>query len=301
MNLSLAKVRSRPLLAIGVLTGVVLLALATYAQVGYAWSLWIEDGGRDIRAYLGAAERLRDGELLYRPGVANDTELYRYAPWFAALWIPFVNLPRDAVLTGWTFVLAIASLASVLPILRPGIIGLPAAAFLLAVQLEGVAYGNAQPLLVAMLVWGAGRTSGPLWIALGASLKAVPIVLVAVYLGRREYRRAFVTCLLIALLVAPMLLFDLSGYSTETGGGQMSLIALSPWLFLALAVTATLASLRLGATRFGWLAGATSMALWLPRFLTYEISFVLVGLAELASDRTSRPTSGDPASRKVRS
>ncbi|MCV0404497.1 MAG: hypothetical protein K5924_12455 [Chloroflexi bacterium] len=296
MTLTTASVRARPLVAAAALLAVILVALATYAELGYAWSVWTNDGGRDIRAYLGAAERLRDGGVLYRPGVANDTELYRYAPWFAALWIPLVDLPRDAVTAAWVAVLVVASLASVAPMLRAGAVAVPGAALLLAFQLEGAAYGNVQPLMIAMLVLGAARASGPLWVALAASLKAVPIVLVAVYLGRGEYRRALVTGALTALLVGPMLLFDLSGYSTETGGGQMSLIAFSPIVFLALALAATLGTLRWATTRHGWLLGGFAAAAWLPRFLPYEISFVLVGLADLARGRT-----GLPASRNVRS
>ena len=37
--------------------------------------------------------------------------------------------------------------------------------------LEVAAYGNFQPLLVLALLWGAPRRSGPLWVALAASLK----------------------------------------------------------------------------------------------------------------------------------
>lgn len=49
------------------------------------------------------------------------------------------------------------------------------------------AVGNAQALMVAWLVWGAERRSGPLWIALAASLKAVPILFAIVYIGRRQW------------------------------------------------------------------------------------------------------------------
>lgn len=297
MRLSLAAARARPVVAAAIVVTVVLVALATYAEAGYAWSVWVEDGGRDIRAYLGAADRLRDGDLLYRPGPANDTELYRYSPWFAAAWIPLLDLPRDAVTAGWVLILLAATFASIVPLARAGLVGLPAAALLLAFQLEGVAYGNVQPLLVAMLVFGAARRTGPLWIAIGASLKAVPIVLVAVYLGRRQYGRALATVALTAVLVAPMLAFDLSGYSTETGGGQMSLIAYSPFLFLAVALGATLLTVRLGWSRHAWLAGSVAMAAWLPRMLAYEISFVLVGVTELSSPGRS----ASPASRKVMS
>jgi hypothetical protein len=76
----------------------------------------------------------------------------------------------------------------------------------------------------------------------------------------------------------------------------MSLIAFSPIVFLALALAASLAALRWAATRYGWILGGLAAAAWLPRFLPYEISFVLVGMADLA-----RGATGMPASRNVRS
>jgi hypothetical protein len=191
----------------------------------------------------------------------------------------------------------VASLASVLPLLGSGVAGLPAAALLLAFQLEGTAYGNVQPLLVAVLVHGLARRTAPLWIAMAASLKAVPIVLVVVLLGRRQYRAALVAIGLTVLLVAPMLLFDLSGYSTETGAAQMSLMEYSPCAFLAVALAATFVALRAAASPSGWLAGAVAVTLWLPRMLAYEISFVLLGTAELGERRAA----GRAASRNVRS
>ena len=72
-----------------------------------------------------------------------------------------------------------------------------------------------QPLLVLGLMWGVERRSGPLWIALGASLKGVPLLLALVYAGRGEWRRAAMALGLTAVLVAPALLFDLSHYSTR--------------------------------------------------------------------------------------
>ena len=83
-------------------------------------------------------------------------------------------------------------------------------------------------------MWGVERRSGPIWIALGASLKAVPLALALVYAGRGEWRKAAVAAGLTALLVAPMLLFDLSGYSTDPGPNQNSLAGVSPFLFIRL-------------------------------------------------------------------
>jgi hypothetical protein len=259
-----------------------LIALAAWTEFGHAASLVT---GSDMDAYWEAAERLRDGERLYRPGVETDSDLYRYAPWFAAAWIPLTYLPKEAVLLGWMSLCVAAALASVAPLAREGLAGWAALIFLLPFQLEGAAFGNVQPLLVLMLMWGAPRRSGPLWIALGASLKGAPLVLAAVYAGRGEWRRALVTVALTAALVAPMLLFDLSAYSTEVGSGQLSPMQWSPLIWATAALAAIGATYRLANTRYAWLAGSVATMLALPRFLLYQISFVIVGLAR---DHTNR-------------
>ena len=51
----------------------------------------------------------------------------------------------------------------------------------------------------------------------------------------------------------------------------------------AIAVTWVLAR-----TRYAWLAGSVAVILALPRFIIYEIGFVLVGLAGRSFRRTAR-------------
>jgi hypothetical protein len=264
-----------PLVLAGAAIIAVLIALVAWTELNHAASL---ASGSDMDAYWNTAMRLRDGEPLYRPGVATDSDLYRYAPWFAAIWIPLTYLPKDPVLIGWMVICLGAAVLSVAPLLHEGPAGWAALAFLLPFQLEGAAFGNVQPILVLALLWGAPRRSGPLWVALGASLKIVPTVLVLVYAGRGEWRRALLTLALTALLVGPMLLFDLSGYSTDIGAGQLSLLTVSPWLFGAVLVVALAATFLLARGRYAWAVGSLAMMLALPRFLIYEISFAVVGL-----------------------
>ena len=190
----------------------VLMALTSYALLTYALARPV---GVDVTAYWNAAERLRDGETLYQAGAANASDLYRYAPWFAFAWIPLTYLPFEAVVSAWVGLMVAAALISTVPLLRLGPTGWAAFAFFLPLQLEGAVFGNVQPLLVLMLMWGVNRRSGPIWIAVGASLKAVPLALALVYAGRGEWRKAAVATGLTAVLVAPMLVFDLSGYSTD--------------------------------------------------------------------------------------
>ena len=266
-----------PFVVAGVAVLSVLIGLVAWTELSHAASL---STGSDMDAYWNAALRVRDGAPLYLPGVATDSDLYRYAPWFAYAWVPLTFLPRDAVLFGWMVLCVGAALGAVAPLLRHGPIGWAALAFLLPFGLEGAAYGNVQPLLVLALLWGAPRRSGPIWVALGASLKLVPIVLVAVYAGRREWARAAWTLAITAALVLPALAFDLSGYPRDIGAGQLSLLTVSPLLFGVVALAAVAAAYRWAGTRWAWLLGSLAMMLALPRFLLYEISFATVGLAE---------------------
>ena len=254
----------------------VLIALAAFALATYALS---RQPGVDVVAYWNAAERLRDGQPLYAGGAANASDLYRYAPWFAAAWIPLTYLPHDAMTAAWVALMVAAALLSTVPLLRIGPLGWAAFAIFAPLQLIGAAFGNVQPLLVLGLMWGVERRSGPLWIALGASLKGVPLLLALVYAGRGEWRRAAVSLGLGALLVAPAFLFDLSHYSTSPGPNQMSLAAVSPFLWLPVALAAVAATWALASTRFAWLAGAVAMIAALPRLLVYETGFLLIGLS----------------------
>jgi len=254
-----------------------LLALMTYALFTYALN---REFGSDVAAYWGAAERIRAGEPLYVAGVANASDLFRYAPWFAYAWVPLTFLPRDVVTVAWVGLMLAAAIASTLPLLRRGLAGTAAFALFAPLQVQGAIFGNVQPLLVLVLLWGVERRSGPLWIAIGASLKAVPLLLALVYAGRGEWLRAGLALLLTVVLVVPALLFDLSGYSTQPGPGNMSLISVASALWVAVAIAMAGLATVAARSRYRWVAGALAMIAALPRFLTYEISFLLVGAAK---------------------
>jgi hypothetical protein len=254
----------------------VLVALTSYALLTYALARPV---GVDVSAYWEAAQRLRVGEPLYQAGAANASDLYRYAPWFAAAWIPVSYLPIQTVATVWVGLMIAAALISTVPLLRHGPTGWAAFAFFMPLQLQGALFGNVQPLLVLLLMWGVNRRSGPLWVAIGASLKAVPLALALVYAGRGEWRRAGLAVLLTAILVAPMLLFDLSGYSTQPGPNQDSLAGVSVFLWAPIAAASLAGAYMLARTRYGWAAGAFAMLASLPRMLSYQSGFMLVGLA----------------------
>lgn len=255
-----------------------LLAVSQVLTPGW-WS-------QDTDAYWNAAMRLRDGQALY-PALLNPdaSDTYRYAPWFAFLWVPLTFVPQAIVYAAWTSVLLIAAgLCTLLVLRRTTVASLLLAMLFGSLLLPAAASGNVQPLLLIMLAWGVDRRAGPLWIAVGASLKAAPILLVAVYLGRGEWRRALLAGALTLALVAPMLTFDLSSYPTQAAAASGPLPL---WIELVIAFVAALAALRFATTRYGWLTAALGLVFAIPRWSYYQPTFLLIGLAPKA-DATSR-------------
>ncbi len=251
----------------------------------------------DASAYWDAAHRLREGAELY-PAVANveASDVYRYAPWFAWLAVPVTFLPIQLAGAVWSMILVAASVAAVIPMARRG--AWLQVAFFFPILIGISAVGNAHALMIAWLVWGVERRSGPLWIALAASLKAAPILLALVYLGRREWWRALATLLISALLIAPAFLYDLSGYVTTTGRAGM--LAELPLVFGAVVAATAVLTLAVARGRSGWLAGATTVALATPRFFVYDVTYLLVGAPAEAPlrrpdvDRPSLDHAGEP-------
>ena len=168
-------------------------------------------GFEDVEAYWQAALRLREGQPLYPVGIDPDSyAVFRYTPWFAWLWVPLTDLDRTVVEWAWAAALAAASIAVLVALAQLR----TAAAFALAMiitpwLLSLVQVGNIQPLVVAMLAFGVSRASGPVWVAISASLKVVPIMYALVYFARREWARLGIAVGLTALLSAPILLYDL--------------------------------------------------------------------------------------------
>src|SRR5688572_21151847 len=63
-------------------------------------------GLEDVDAYWDAAMRLRASEALYPVGLnPNAYQVFRYAPWFAWLWVPLTFLPKVVAFSLWAAVL----------------------------------------------------------------------------------------------------------------------------------------------------------------------------------------------------
>jgi hypothetical protein len=263
------------------------VALAVILAIGIVNLYWAVAGWTlsDAAAYWNAAMRLRDGGQLY-PVLANvdASDVYRYAPWFAWAAIPVTYLPMQVAGALWSLVLLAASGWALLPLVR-------ARAWLLlalfAPILVGIsAVGNVQALIVAALVHGLERRSGPLWIALAASLKLTPLAFALVYAGRREWTRFVAACALTGLLWAPALLYDLRGYATEAG--QAASLFAVPVLYVGVIAIAIGVTLALARARLGWLAASITVVLALPRLFVYDVSFLMASLP-VGSGRPQQP------------
>ncbi len=261
--------RIGPLIVMGILSGIAVGAVVFGLE---SWTL------EDMHVYLEAAHRLRAGETLY--STTNPLAAYQYAPWFAAAWVPFTFLPETMVAVAWSVVLVAASFISVRPLLASRSAPALALALLMfpILLFSSARSGNVQPILIAALVTGLERRWGPVAIAAAASLKAFPLAFALVYLGRRDWRRFAITVGLTALIVAPMLVFDLERYTVD-GPRAGTLYDISPIAYAIPAAGLALVTILLARrrSRHAWLAAATTVVVGLPRMLSYDITFLLAG------------------------
>jgi hypothetical protein len=258
-----------------------IVALAVIIGIGL-FNLYIAVTGwtlSDAGAYWQAGLRLREGQPLYPIlGSAEGSEIYRYAPWLAWVAVLWTYLPMGLAGVLWSALLLAASAFALLPLARAGAWVL--VAFFAPILVGISAVGNIQPLIVAALVWGVGHRTGPLWIALAASLKLFPLLLALVYAGRRQWMAFGVTLVLTALLWLPaFLLYDLTSYPVSAG--QAAGLIAFPVVYFVVTGVALGATFALAPTRWGWLAGATAVVLALPRLFVYDVTFLMTGLGRI--------------------
>ena len=217
----------------------------------------------DAMAYHSAAQRLLAGDPLYPHTGPDDPLAYRYAPWFAYAFIPFVWL-GDVGMPLWYAVVTVAAVYVVFATFRLGghagvVLGL------LALPIIGaIPGGNVGVLIVALLI--ASRLH-PVAVGVAASLKVYPILLVAGYVAERRWRDAVIAVAVAVVLWVPALAFDLSGYITSPGTGGISLFAIHPLLWVAqdILLLAALGWLAIRGSRWTWLAAAATVPLFPPR------------------------------------
>jgi hypothetical protein len=238
----------------------------------------------DAGAYWNAAMRLREGAELYPTLASVDaSEVYRYAPWFAWLTVPVTYLPVQLAGALWSAVLLGASAAALVPLVRMRAWLL--VAFFGPILVGISAVGNVHALMLAPLMWTINRRSGPVWVAISASLKIFPLLLALVYAGRGQWRRFAVSVLLTGVLWAPALLYDLSDYAVRAG--EAAALYNQPVLYVLVGGAAVGVTLALAMGRYGWLSAATAVVVALPRIFVYDVSYLMLGLADIAETRRS--------------
>ena len=250
----------------------------------------------DATSYTWAGEAWRTTGNPYTefPDRVGDNPIYRYAPWFAVPWVALSLLPHGLIESIWAVLMAACGVVAVVPMFRAyGLAALPFGGFMLGWLVAIGLNGNVQPAMIALLAWGVERRWGPVAIAVCASLKAVPILYAVVYAGRGEWRKVAVTVGLTALLVAPMLLFDIPAVSMMAGE-TFSLFSTSPILWAGVAASALGVAFQAARTRYAWAAAGATVLLALPRAYLYDLTFLLPGIA----DAQRMPVShGDPGRR----
>src|SRR5437879_4274932 len=159
--------------------------------LGYTLASWfLTWNPADAGAYYSAAQRMLAGLPLYSATNPEAHEVYRYAPWFAVLWVPLTAFPEPVVAHVWSLLMLAASAIAVWPVVR---LGTPAAitlsALLGAFLAETAMFGNAHPLVVALLVWSIRSRTAPVWVGVATSMKLVAILFVLHCAGRGAWAK----------------------------------------------------------------------------------------------------------------
>lgn len=267
MTLRPAIVRLARIVAVAVIIGVGI------SELWFAVTGWTQS---DATAYWHAAQRLREGEPLYP--VVSDVEasdVYRYAPWFAWLAVPFTFLPAVVAGAVWSAILVTASVLAVVPLARRQ--AWLQVAFFFPILIGISAFGNVQALMIAPIAWFIGRRSGPVWVGVAASLKIFPILLVLTYLGRHQWLRAVAALAVAALLWTPALLLDMRGYVTDVGKAGLFGSGVA---YYAVAGVCIAGAVLLSRSRLAWVSSAVAVILVASRFFIYDLTYLLAGSTE---------------------
>ena len=254
------------------------LAVA-FGWVAYVLASWfLLWNPADAGAYYDAAVRLSEGQPLYPPIHPDAHEVYRYAPWFAYAWIPLTALSREDALHLWSLAMLGCSLVAVWPLLRRGTPATLALGALIGAFLaETAMFGNAHPAVVALLVVAVRTRWLAVAIGAAASIKLVPILLVAPWIRAARWKATAVALGVAAVLSAPILLFDLSEYETDPGSGLLSFYAVSPWLWGVLAIASGMVAIWAVATKSRWAWAAIGFLMFLgpPRVALSYLGFLV--------------------------
>lgn len=254
-----------------------ILASALAAIVGliFAGAGFFHAGPPDTDAFWHAAQRLRDGAELYPATDPNADEVFRYAPWFAWIWVPLTYLPQGVVYAAWSVMLAACAVVSSSRLLRDGWAGLALSFLTLGVLLYAAGYGNPTPLITAVLILSGVH---PVALGVAGSMKIYPLFLTAGMVAERRWRAVALAWATAALLWSPALLYGVGNYVVSPGHGGVGLWSVSPvaWLAVGIPVTAATGLLAVRGSRWAWVGGAAMIALAVPRVWPSELGYIAV-------------------------
>lgn len=251
-----------------------LVVIAIVIAIGLVNLIWAFSDWtfNDLHAYQAAAFRLRDGGELYGGNVTPWTA-YRYAPWFAYAFVPLASLPWNVLIVVWIGFTLGCSILAIVPLLRDG---RPQALLLAGIfgpLLASVSVsGNVQAPMIALLVWAMPTRWGPIAIGLAASLKVTPVLLCIGYLSSRQWRKASAAAGIGLLLWIPVVFFQISPVTFDSGGA-----AIANWAWVVLSGGATLEAswLAYRRSRLAWLSAAIGAYLSTPRLYLYDTTILL--------------------------
>lgn len=277
-----------------------LLAVFALAVIGaagglvVAWFHLTSDPLADAHAYYEAAARLNAGQPLYPPGIDPSTNLaYLYPPLLAVVLRPLATLGYEAFALIWE---AVVLLAFVLLLRR---LGVRSRTTWLAIGLLGIPIGWALSVAQAHVPLTLLLAIGQPWsIALAANLKLFPVLIVLLWVGRRDFQATTAFILWMVLFALVQVVLEPSGsirYLGTVGLGQLgevrniSPFVASPVLWLLLLAVGIAATIVLARTRWGWPVAVALATLSPPRLLLYMLTGLLAAVREPAQPNLAEP------------
>ena len=143
-------------------------------------------------------------------------------------------------------------------------------------------------MIVGALTAGIRTRLGPVILGLAGSLKLFPLVLVAGYVAERRWGSAAIAMAVGSLLWLQVLAFDLPLY-LQIGGpsfylGGVSLLRVSPllWVPLAVAAAGVVVALAWRRSPWTWLAATAAIPLAVPRVWLPDAGYLLIAVPTVA-------------------
>lgn len=240
--------------------------------------------GLDLDVYRTASlNLLHHGDPYIYTGTSGVGS-FRYAPWFAVLFMPWAVLPRELAMLAWIPLMFVISLIPITDVTRTyGLRGWAFAALMQILFIGNVAAGNIQPVLITALYFGLHTRWGPAIVGIVASLKIAPILFILPWIARREWQKVSIAVGVFVVLLAPAAIFERPPVMYEAG--MFSLIDISPVVWIGVVLVTVAVAYRLGQTRWAWVAAGAAVIAAFPRVLNLDFSFLLPAVRRSHEER----------------